>query len=38
MESLKVDIEKTISNTMKWYIGSAGLVLIILKALDLFIK
>ena len=34
----KTDIQETINSTMKWYIGSAGLVLIILKALDLFTK
>jgi uncharacterized coiled-coil DUF342 family protein len=37
-ESLKVDIQESINSTMKWYIGSAGVVLIVLKALDLFIK
>ena len=34
----KTDMQETINSTMKWYIGSAGIVLVILKALDLFIK
>ena len=34
----KTDIQETINSTMKWYIGSAGIVLVVLKALDLFIK
>ena len=34
---LKTDIQTSINSTMKWYIGGAGAVLIILKALDLFI-
>ena len=37
-ESLKTDIQESITNTMKWYIGSIGIVLVVLKALDLFIK
>lgn len=30
--------EVTIISTMKWYIGGAGVVLILLKALDIFVK
>lgn len=37
-EQTKREIQESINSTMKWYIGSAGVVLVILKALDLFIK
>lgn len=37
-EQTKREIQESINSTMKWYIGSAGIVLVILKALDLFIK
>jgi len=37
-ESLRADIQESISTTMKWYIGGAGIVLVLLKALDIFIK
>ena len=37
-EQTKREIQETINSTMKWYIGSAGIVLVLLKALDLFIK
>ena len=33
---LKTDIQTSINSTMKWYIGGAGIVLVLLKALDLF--
>ena len=37
-ETTKREIQESINSTMKWYIGSAGVVLVVLKALDLFIK
>ena len=37
-EALRADIQESISTTMKWYIGGAGVVLVLLKALDIFIK
>ena len=37
-EKTKREIQESINSTMKWYIGSAGIVLVVLKALDLFIK
>ena len=37
-EQTKREIQESINSTMKWYIGSAGVVLVVLKALDLFIK
>jgi len=37
-ESAQVKMQETIINTMKWYIGGAGIVLILLKALDIFVK
>ena len=37
-EQTKREIQESINSTMKWYIGSAGIVLVVLKALDLFIK
>ncbi len=37
-EQTKREIQESKNSTMKWYIGSAGIVLVVLKALDLFIK
>ncbi len=37
-EQSQVKMQQTIITTMKWYIGGAGIVLVVLKALDLFIK
>ena len=37
-EQTKREIQESINSTMKWYIGSAGIVLVVLKALDLFVK
>ena len=37
-ESLKTDIQTTINNTMKWYIGGTGVILVALKSLDIFVK
>ena len=37
-EQAQVKMQDTTISTMKWYIGGAGIVLIVLKALDLFIK
>jgi len=37
-EQSQVKIQQTIITTMKWYIGGAGIVLVLLKALDIFIK
>jgi uncharacterized coiled-coil DUF342 family protein len=36
-EQAQVKMQETIISTMKWYIGGAGVVLILLKALDIFI-
>ena len=35
---LRADIQKTINDTIKWYIGGAGVIMFMLKTLDLFIK
>lgn len=37
-EAAQVKMQETIISTMKWYIGGAGIVLILLKALDIFVK
>ena len=37
-EQAQVKMQETIISTMKWYIGGAGIVIILLKALDLFIN
>lgn len=37
-EQAQVKMQDTIISTMKWYIGGAGIVLILLKALDIFVK
>ena len=37
-EQAQVKMQETIISTMRWYIGGAGVVLIALKALDIFIK
>jgi uncharacterized coiled-coil DUF342 family protein len=37
-EALKADIQESISSTMKWYIGGAGIILVVLKTLDIFVK
>jgi DNA anti-recombination protein RmuC len=37
-EQAQVKMQETIITTMKWYIGGAGVVLILLKALDIFVK
>ena len=37
-EQAQVKMQESIISTMKWYIGGAGIVLILLKALDIFIK
>jgi len=37
-EAAQVKMQETIITTMKWYIGGAGVVLIVLKALDIFVK
>jgi len=37
-EAAQVKMQETIISTMKWYIGGAGVVLVLLKALDLFMK
>lgn len=36
-EQAQVKMQQTIISTMKWYIGGAGVVLIVLKALDVFV-
>ena len=37
LAEFKTDIQTTINSTMKWYIGSIGIVLIAIKALDLIL-
>lgn len=37
-EQAQVKMQETIISTMRWYIGGAGVILIILKALDIFVK
>ncbi len=37
-ESAQVKMQQTIITTMRWYIGGAGIVLVLLKALDIFVK
>ena len=37
-EQAQVKMQETVINTIKWYIGGAGVVLIALKALDIFVK
>lgn len=37
-EQSMVRMQETIISTMRWYIGGAGVVLVVLKALDLFVK
>jgi len=37
-EKSQVKMQQTIITTMKWYIGGAGIVLVLLKALDIFVK
>ena len=36
-EKTKREIQEAITNTMKWYIGSVGAVLVIIKALELLL-
>ena len=36
--NLKVDVERSIKETMKWYIGGVGVVIVALKLLDVFVK
>jgi len=38
LAEFKTDIQVTINNTMKWYIGGTGVILILLKSLDIFVK
>lgn len=38
LESHNVKMQQTLISTMKWYIGGAGIVLVALKALDVFIR
>lgn len=37
-EQAQVKMQETIISTMKWYIGGAGVVLILLKTLDIFLQ
>ena len=37
-EQSMVRMQETIISTMRWYIGGAGIVLVVLKALDLFVQ
>lgn len=37
-EKAQADMRDTIIVTMRWYIGGAGIVLVLMKALDLFVK
>ena len=36
--NLETNIQKSINDTMKWYIGGTGIILILLKSLDIFAK
>ncbi|MCX7898412.1 MAG: hypothetical protein N2441_11135, partial [Rhodocyclaceae bacterium] len=36
-QEAQVKMQQTVLTTMKWYIGGAGIVLVLMKALDLFI-
>lgn len=38
LESHNSRMQETIISTMKWYIGGTGLILILLKSLDIFVK
>jgi len=38
LAEFKTDIQVTINNTMKWYIGGTGVILVLLKSLDIFVK
>jgi uncharacterized coiled-coil DUF342 family protein len=38
LAEFKTDIQVSINNTMKWYIGSIGIVLVAMKALDILLK
>ncbi len=37
-EQAQVKMQETIISTMKWYIGGAGVILVVLKSLELFLK
>ncbi|MFA7242391.1 MAG: hypothetical protein WC091_19940 [Sulfuricellaceae bacterium] len=37
-EKAQVKMQETIISTMRWYIGGAGVVLVLIKALDVFVK
>ena len=37
-EQAQVKMQETIIGTMRWYIGGAGIILVVLKALDILIK
>ena len=37
-EQAQVKMQETIISTMRWYIGGAGVILVVLKALDILIK
>jgi len=37
-EKSQKEMLQTINNTMKWYIGGAGVILVVLKMLDIFVK
>lgn len=37
-EQAQVRMQETIISTMKWYIGGTGIILILLKSLDIFVK
>lgn len=38
LESHNSKMQETIISTMKWYIGGTGIILILLKSLDIFVK
>ena len=38
LAEFKTDIQVSINSTMKWYIGSIGIVLVAMKAIDILIK
>jgi ABC-type phosphate transport system auxiliary subunit len=37
-EQSMVKMQETIISTMRWYIGGTGIILVVLKSLDLFVK
>ena len=38
LEQLRTDLQKTINSTIKWYVGGAGIIMFLLKSLDMLLK